>query len=49
MGEQSEILLQEVDGLRVEMSELEERVDFMERMLTSLRDRNQIPPSSTSD
>ena len=47
-GEQGEILLEEMDGLRFEMSELEERVDFMERMLTSLRDRSQIPPPSSS-
>ncbi len=47
-GEQGELILEEMDGLRMDVSELQERVDFMERMLTSLRDRNQIPPSSST-
>jgi len=40
----SETLLAEVDGLRAEMGELAERVDFMERLLTQARERGAIPP-----
>ncbi len=48
-GESKALILEEMDQLRGEVSELEERVDFMERMLTSLRDRVQIsPPRSAS-
>lgn len=40
----SEALLAEVDGLRAEMGELAERVDFMERLLTQARERGVLPP-----
>ena len=42
--EKLEILLDEIDSLRGEMGDLAERMDFMERMLTSARDRGAIPP-----
>ena len=37
-------LLEDVDQLRSEMSELQERVDFLERTLTRERDRPRVPP-----
>jgi hypothetical protein len=43
-SEKMEMLLDEVYGLRDEMGDLVERVDFMERMLSQVRERNQIPP-----
>ena len=43
-SEKMELLLDEVYGLRDEMGDLVERVDFMERMLSQVRERNQIPP-----
>jgi hypothetical protein len=39
---QQELVLEEVDALRSEISEMEERVDFMERMLTKARDHAAI-------
>jgi hypothetical protein len=42
------MLFEEMDGLHGEVSELQERLDFMERMLTSLKDRGQLPPQSSS-
>jgi hypothetical protein len=41
-----ELLLDEIDSLRSEMGDLNERVDFMERMLTNVRERGAIPPGS---
>lgn len=40
-----ELMLQELDLLRGEMAELNERVDFMERMLARANDRGAIPRS----
>jgi hypothetical protein len=37
-------LLEDVDQLRSEMSELQERVDFLERTLTRERERPRVPP-----
>lgn len=38
-----ELILQELDLLRGEMADLNERVDFMERMLTRAQGRGAIP------
>jgi hypothetical protein len=43
-NEKLELLLDEIDSLRSEMGDMNERVDFMERMLTSARERGAIPP-----
>jgi hypothetical protein len=43
-NEKLEILLDEIDRLRSEMGELDERMDFMERMLSDARHRGAIPP-----
>jgi hypothetical protein len=45
-SEKLELLLDEIDSLRSEMGDLNERVDFMERMLTNVRERGAIPPGS---
>ena len=45
-NEKLELLLDEIDSLRSEMGDMNERVDFMERMLTSARERGAIPPGS---
>ncbi len=45
-NEKLDLLLDEIDGLRAEMGDFAERMDFMERMLTSARDRGAIPPGS---
>ncbi len=37
-------VLFELDALRSEMGELDERVDFMERVLTKARERDALPP-----
>jgi hypothetical protein len=37
-------VLYELDGLRSEMGELGERVDFMERVLTRVKERDALPP-----
>jgi hypothetical protein len=39
-------LLEDVDQLRSEMSELQERVDFLERTLTRERERPRVPPGT---
>jgi hypothetical protein len=39
-------LLQEVEQLRSEMFDLQERVDFLERTLTRERERPRVPPGS---
>ena len=44
IGPQMEAVLYELDGLRSEMGELGERVDFMERMLTRVKERDALPP-----
>lgn len=38
-----ELILQELDLLRSEMAEIHERVDFMERMLARVKNRDAIP------
>lgn len=42
--EKLDLLLDEIDSLRSEMGDMNERVDFIERMLTSARERGAIPP-----
>ncbi len=44
--EKMELLLDEIDSLRSDMGDLNERVDFMERMLATVRERGAIPPGS---
>ncbi len=44
-GRKLDAVLEDVDHLRADMAELNERVDFMERLLTQLRERGAIPPS----
>lgn len=41
----SEAVQEEMDTLRGEMNELAERVDFMERILSKVRERDAIPPA----
>jgi hypothetical protein len=43
-GEPPEAVLAELDTLRAEVGDLGERVDFMERLLTRMRDRGALPP-----
>jgi hypothetical protein len=43
---QIESVRDEMDQMRAEMTELAERVDFMERMLAKARERDAIPPGS---
>lgn len=43
-GEVPEVVLAELDTLRTEVGELDERVDFLERLLTQLRERGALPP-----
>ena len=38
-------LLDEIDALRSEMGDLDERVDFMERILAQVREQAALPPS----
>ncbi|UCG85818.1 MAG: NINE protein [Gemmatimonadota bacterium] len=45
-AEKLEMLIDEMYSLREEMGDLGERVDFMERMLASVRQREAIPPGS---
>jgi len=45
-AEKLEMLIDEMYSLRDEMGDLGERVDFMERMLASVRQREAIPPGS---
>jgi hypothetical protein len=40
----AEQLAEEVEALRAELAELGERVDFMERLLTRLKERVPLPP-----
>jgi hypothetical protein len=42
--ERVEMLLDEIDQLRAEMNEVVERVDFMERILSRQRARDELPP-----
>jgi len=44
--ERVEMLLDEIDNLRAEMSEVVERVDFMERVFTRQRDQEGLPRGS---
>ncbi len=39
-----DVVLDEVDVCRAEVAELAERVDFMERILARVRERDAIPP-----
>lgn len=41
----NEAMQEEMDMLRTEVTELAERVDFMERIISKVRDRDAIPPS----
>jgi hypothetical protein len=43
-GEASDAVLAEVDALRSDMGDLGERVDFLERLLTRMRERGTLPP-----
>ena len=43
-GEPSEAVLAELDALRTDMGDLGERVDFLERLLTRMRERGALPP-----
>ncbi len=38
-------LLDEIDALRSEVGDLDERVDFMERVLARVREQDALPPS----
>jgi hypothetical protein len=44
MAQQLDLVLEELDVLRVEMGDLGERVDFMERVVTRAKERNALPP-----
>jgi TM2 domain-containing membrane protein YozV len=43
-AEKMELLLDEMYNMREEMGDLVERVDFMERMLSRVREREKLPP-----
>lgn len=43
LGPQFELVLEELDMMRGEMTELGERVDFMERVLTRTQQRDALP------
>ena len=45
-GVGSEAVRDEIDTMRSEMTELAERLDFMERVLAQVRERDTIPPGS---
>lgn len=45
-SEQLDLVLGEIDALRADVSELAERVDFMERMLARARTADELPPSA---
>lgn len=45
-GESNQQVLQAMDEMRSDMYDLQERVDFMERMLTEVRHRQVVPPAS---
>ncbi len=49
LGPQFEAILEELDIVRGEMGELGERVDFMERILTRVQDRNALPGPTAGD
>jgi hypothetical protein len=40
-------LPEDIDGMQTEIHELAERVDFLERMLSQVRDRTQVSPGRT--
>jgi hypothetical protein len=44
-GEKLEMLMDEMYSLHEEIADLGERVDFMERMLANVRQREAIPPA----
>ncbi len=44
LGPQAEAVLEELHAVRGDVHELAERVDFMERVLTQMRERAAIPP-----
>jgi hypothetical protein len=44
-GEPPDAVLSELDALRADIGELGERVDFLERLLTRMRERGALPPS----
>ena len=41
-------LEQEMDGVRGQLSETQERLDFTERVLTQVRDAQRLPPGPSS-
>jgi hypothetical protein len=43
LGPQFEMVLEELDAVRAEIGELGERVDFMERILARVKDRQALP------
>lgn len=45
-NEQYDLLFGEIDGLRADVGELAERVDFMERMLARARTAEELPPKA---
>ncbi len=45
LQESHEALLEEVDGLRQEVGELQERIDFTERLLARNREQARLPQS----
>ncbi len=45
LQESHESLLEEVDGLRQEVGDLQERIDFTERLLASDREQVRLPQS----
>ncbi|MGD8727308.1 MAG: hypothetical protein PVH40_06660 [Gemmatimonadales bacterium] len=47
-GGETEALRAEVEDMRYRIVDLEERVDFTERMLAKHRDANQLPPGEVS-
>ena len=44
-GEPPEAVLAELDALRTDMGDLGERVDFLERLLTRMREHGTLPPA----
>ena len=45
LQESHEVLLDEVDGLRREVGDLQERIDFTERLLATNREQARLPQS----
>ncbi len=47
--ESHETVLEELEHVRQDVVELQERVDFTERLLARHRDQGQLPPSSQAE